>query len=548
MQKKNSKKKKKQLRRTLFLVLLGVVTTFLTGCTKAEDTPNNPIPIPIPTPATVENLLVVDKVIDSKIETVGENEIVVSDATTKIKEGNFIVSDITNKAPNGYLRKIVGVETKGGKQVLRTEDASLNDIIINGRVEFSKKFSANDILQEGNSTKSSIRITRSPHDNEGFYFKADKEVVIYDIDGNRSTKNDQLKAKGELDFTFAIDKLLIDYEKGNLNECALVTKFESNSKLRVSAGIEFKKKNQANLKKEFPFLDIPLQPFTIIIASVPVPIAKQRLVAYITSEGKISAKIEIGADTKSTMKLGFEYKKNNGGMKEIAHNDSKFIPIAPYFKGEASLKAGLAFGYEMHPYGMTNSKAGIKVIGYAEGTATRNSADVGTIDVRAGADLELYAYLSVLSRSLLGWNREIPLVTFPIWNGEWNPNRDLFIQTKTPIYGNNKEYITAGGIITKTPFKLAILERGVVWGTYNNPLADMDSGIVGHQTGKEKSTTENNDYTVKITNFPKNKKIYLRAYYKTAVGYMYGETKTIEDVKNVSEVGGNVPDIPGIEL
>ena len=70
----------------------------------------------------------------------------------------------------------------------------------------------------------------------------------------------------------------------------MVTKFENNNKFRVSCGIEFKKKNQTNLKKEFQILDIPLQPFTIIIAGIPVPIAKQRLVAYVTTEGKFQQK------------------------------------------------------------------------------------------------------------------------------------------------------------------------------------------------------------------------------------------------------------------
>ena len=545
MKKKKSKRRQKQFKRAKFLVFLGVVATFFIGCNKSEDTAITPNPVP--KPATVENILVVDKTLTPKIEAVSENEIVVSDTTSKMKEGNFIVSDITKNAPNGYLRKIVDIETKDGKKVLRTEDASLTDVIINGHVEYSKKFSVDDILKEEISPDNPLQLTRSPHDKDGFYFKTKKEIVLYDQDNNEETKNDQIKGKGELEFTFELDKLVLDYENSTLKEFTLVTKFENNNKFRVSCGIEFKKKNQTNLKKEFQILDIPLQPFTIIIAGIPVPIAKQRLVAYVTTEGKISAKIELGADLKVTSKLGFEYKKGNG-MNPITDNDFKFIPMQPSFKGEASLKAGLAFGYEMCPYGLKASKAGIKVIGYAKGTATLNTKLIGNVDVKAGADLELYAYLNVLSHSLLSWNREIPLVSFPIWSGEWNPNRDLYIQTKTPIYENNKEYITAGGIIAKTPFYFTVLERGVVWGTYDNPHVDTKSGIVGQQGGKEKSTSNTDDFTVKITNIPKNKKIYIRAYYKTADGYMYGETKTLEAASNASEFEGNLPDVPGKEL
>lgn len=125
----------------------------------------------MPKPATVENILVVDKTLTPKIEAVSENEIVVSDTTSKMKEGNFIVSDITKNAPNGYLRKIVDIETKDGKKVLRTEDASLTDVIINGHVEYSKKFSVDDILKEEISPDNPLQLTRSPHDKDGFYFK-----------------------------------------------------------------------------------------------------------------------------------------------------------------------------------------------------------------------------------------------------------------------------------------------------------------------------------------------------------------------------------------
>ena len=35
---------------------------------------------------------------------------------------------------------------------------------------------------------------------------------------------------------------------------------------------------------------------------------------------------------------------------------------------------------------------------------------------------------------------------------------------------------------------------------------------------------------------------------KTADGYMYGETKTLEAASNASEFEGNLPDVPGKEL
>ena len=169
MKKKNSKRRQKQFKRAKFFVFLGVVATFFIGCNKSEDTAITPNPVP--KPATVENILVVDKTLTPKIEAVSENEIVVSDTTSKMKEGNFIVSDITKNAPNGYLRKIVDIETKDGKKVLRTEDASLTGVIINGHVEYSKKFSVDDILKEEISPDNPLQLTRSPHDKDGFYFK-----------------------------------------------------------------------------------------------------------------------------------------------------------------------------------------------------------------------------------------------------------------------------------------------------------------------------------------------------------------------------------------
>ena len=110
-----------------------------------------------------------------------------------------MVSAPTALAPDGFLRRVTSVSTPGGQVVVQTEPATLEDAIEQGEIIFSRQLSP--VGMQAQELAPGVTLRPSPLVSPAVIFYIEmQDAVIYDDDGNLSTKGDQVVANGSIEF------------------------------------------------------------------------------------------------------------------------------------------------------------------------------------------------------------------------------------------------------------------------------------------------------------------------------------------------------------
>ena len=206
----------------LLSIVVIVATGFvLLGCESAVPKPEKASPEPDPAaepPSSTVPMKIADnvKVVPSGTAISHTTADTVSFVNpVDYRSGDVLVIGVTDQTPNGMLRKVVSVSTD--QRTLTTEMATIVDAIEEGG------FSATTRLDPDSATfVPAMEGVRSIHDpisagtlqpaisgvdiDAGFYFSVQlDDAVLYDIDGNQWTTNDQIVADGRVYFQAAID-------------------------------------------------------------------------------------------------------------------------------------------------------------------------------------------------------------------------------------------------------------------------------------------------------------------------------------------------------
>ena len=182
------------MKKLFLLLFIGLFITY-NGC--KEDKPTEPEPDPTPSDVIISKTT---KVIDST--DYNADLISISNDSSKFTFKNNFNSKynpsidnilvITNG--NGLLRKITDIQTSGNEVIITTTQGTLRDVIEKGKISFRQS------LQ-----KARINSAKSYYD--GITYKLNKkgeksnidfviDVVLYDLDGNLNTTDDQVKLVG----------------------------------------------------------------------------------------------------------------------------------------------------------------------------------------------------------------------------------------------------------------------------------------------------------------------------------------------------------------
>ncbi len=522
------------------LVLVSFLLLLLTSCGKKDEPKPNPKPPVPPKEKLVEDLVVTDEKVDTEIVSVSEDKIVLNEVPPSVKVGGYIASDMTEEAPNGYLRKVVAVKKENGKVVLETKQAALDEVVLSGHYTYSHKFALSDfVLDPDDPTNAKISTFRAAS-IDGFGIKFKETVVIWDEDGNPKTKNDQLKASGSCTFNLSIDRIDLDFDN---SEFAVAIKFENKNKITISAGVSVGKIDPSFRYKLASF---KLPNFTILVGGfLPVPIAQQNLVFYLTASGEISAKVECGLDNKNSITAGFGYSKSRAKhFYPIQKCKSECTPLPFIFRGKLGAKAGINFSYELNPYGLKNNKLGIGLDFNLGLEATVNTSGNFNGNLSFNIDLVPFAQIKFFSRKAKREEAIWLLYSETLKSFSWNPNEDIFVQTLDVSLDKKTGIVRVGGTLPNEGL-YPVLERGVVWANYNNPQMSDDWGLLNPSKRREKEKSKSNEKTfyVDIKDYPKDwRTIYVRAYIKTADGYTYGATKLL-DLHTALVVDSGLPSV-----
>jgi formylglycine-generating enzyme required for sulfatase activity len=256
--------------------------------------------------------------------------------------GDFMVSDVTASASDGYLRKVTSVTDQGGNVVVDTEPAVLEEAVEDGSVYLSNTLSPSKVTQSsilpGVNLQSALAATATT-----FYFEV-KDVVLYDDDGNPSTKNDQVKANGsiefEMDYEFYLN--IQDYELRNLT-------FATNNFLRDTIEI-VSEYDLASLKVEKVLASQTFTPLTVMIGPVPVVVVP-RLDVVVGVDGSVKVGISTSVSHEISMRAGLEY-VNPAGWRPIAELTDQYSFTPPHATLEATFKGYFGARFNLYLYGV----------------------------------------------------------------------------------------------------------------------------------------------------------------------------------------------------
>ena len=387
--------------RKIFLFL--IVLTIFSSCREDETLK----PADSENSILAENTIITTESSQSHLVLADSSTLVFSKGSNQIENvqtGDILVSDISNNAPNGYLRKVVGIEEVGDEIVFITEQAKLTDAIIEDHVDFSYSITADDIIDLDTS---GIDVTERGSE---LVFSFDK--VLYDADEDHSTDYDQIKVDGE--FIMELNpRFTYDIEGRELQNLQFEINIDNDYSLDLTAGGQI----DEITSDELILASFSLGPLAIP-AAVPLPFAKQWIIIVLDASGELKVELETGLECDVAGKIGISY-NNDSGWDDINEIYSNCDFMAPTLGGEASARADLQFRYEVRPYGLRNSRvfAGVKAYLKAEITPELFNPVIPW-ELKWGVDLLAKAQMQLFNTSVLNYDIGTNLFEGVIAQGE----------------------------------------------------------------------------------------------------------------------------------
>lgn len=125
---------------------------------------------------------------------------------TELNGGDVMIGDVSDTAPHGFLRRVTNVTQSGGDVIVITEASTLEDAIQPASISHGRRLSPNDVT---NSVLTEGVSLLSPAADQGDQFVYSLlDVVLYDLDGDLGTANDQVTVNGsfnlETSYEFAL--------------------------------------------------------------------------------------------------------------------------------------------------------------------------------------------------------------------------------------------------------------------------------------------------------------------------------------------------------
>ena len=269
----------------------------------------------------------------------------------------ILVSEpINGLAPAGFLRRVTRKYVDGERVILETELAKLEDVIQEGSASLTKRIRPSDldsteILLEGVSLSFDEELSTQGLTTQSFGFNLDFNEVIIDLDGNTSTKDDQLRLEGGFDFD-PILNLDLDFGFFSIEAFKFSVGFEQEADIKLIGNFN------KQLKEELEVAKLNLKNSVLWIGPVPV-VYSLNIKILIGVEGELKARIEVSAEQSATLEVGAKY-SDNRGWDAIGKFDFDFDVKPPTLEAALKGKAYAAAEAELLFYGLVGPSAFIR--------------------------------------------------------------------------------------------------------------------------------------------------------------------------------------------
>lgn len=311
-----------------------------------------------------DNVVVLDEQQKSSIRDYNETTGVITfDGSTdlsKVVIGSILVSngiDEGDGLENFFLKRVVEVlGNQGSLRVIKTEEATLDQLITEGAIVYQQALRAENVQQSSLPQGMKVLTTQQSPQAQNQVASATPiefvvtNLILHDADGDIGTKNDQISATGAIKLTVNPDfSLKIDFP-ATISHFRSVAHIDVDSELGLDIGGPV---SVAALKKNVT-LPIRFAPITLGIIVIQ-PEVQLSLVADasvgVTIKPRLVAKLDIVAGAQYTESKGFE------GIKGLGFNVDANDPFTTVeFKAEA--KAGPEIAYFSRLYGIAGPGVG----------------------------------------------------------------------------------------------------------------------------------------------------------------------------------------------
>ena len=201
----------------------------------------------------------------------------------------------------GLLRKITDIDSLGSTVVLSTQQATLEEAIEEGNISLKQnlqkaQISKVDYYYEGIEYK----INKGQESN----FDFDLDIVLYDLDGNHNTTNDQVKLIGNftLDADVVFEARISSFKLRNAKIGLEATNSES---LELIAQLNY------TIEKEITLATVHFSPIYFQLGPIPVVIVI-KLDIKAGGSGYANASLSVGFENTVSFEAGISYVRGQG--------------------------------------------------------------------------------------------------------------------------------------------------------------------------------------------------------------------------------------------
>src|SRR3989344_8512570 len=322
--------------KTLRKILLGglaVAALLSSGCSKPA-VPNQPEPKFTNELSPYTRILSEEEL--KRISSFSQTQVAFSQPVS-YPVGTIIQGGISDKTPDGFLRKVSKISID--KKTVYTEQATLEDAL--KRAVFEFEISPPSRLYELETEQGVTQeFHKSSSLNIDFHFK---NVLLFDLDKNLSTKDDQITLNGGLKLhSNSFLKCEIGKNLENiLDELSFRNKTDVKTELELKSPLSL-----GNIKEEKRIARYKFPSFIVgFIPGTPIPlIVKPQLDVYVGIKGSI-CQIETSVNQDSSFDAGIFYKQGKWTEKSGFSASFDFSPpnIPSVLKFEAYANPKLSF-------------------------------------------------------------------------------------------------------------------------------------------------------------------------------------------------------------
>lgn len=364
----------------------------------------------------------------------------------KLREGRIVASrPIDGVAEAGLLQKVTSIDEQGGEIVATTRQATLAEAFKRADIDLQRELNGDDVeetqtLKQGVTFQKRAPEPRTRRQEAGPPFQLNFDRVIIDGDGDKDTKDDQLKLNGDVQFGASFDtKIKIGAFK--LKRFLFAVNIEESVNLEVTGDFD-----GADFSKTEKISEHNLKTIVFNVAGVPVVI-KIDLIIKIGVDGTIEAELRASAEQSASVRLGADYRRDSG-WQGINETDSQFNVPPPEFNLSSVNARGFARPQvEITLYGLAGPYLFTEPFVRFDAELYRSPY----WELSGGLDFGVGFVVKVpVLGEVANWEKSFPVFEEPITESS---NKSPTLEVKSPSDGATR---TAGGEVA---FKVSAQDR-----------------------------------------------------------------------------------------